>query len=256
MVQQHRRGRSWTSTLAVGAALTAAGVLFATSAGTAQGTDLRPQGTDLSGLVRQESAGLDDRNREVSDLRDEVDALTSRVDDETAQLLQTRADELSGPAHLQAVRGPGLTVTLDDAPVDRPLPPGYGPNDVVVHQQDVQAVVNSLWASGAEAMMLMDQRVISTSAVRCVGTTLHLQGRVYSPPYVIRAIGDPQRLQQGLDEEPDVALYRSFVQAVGLIYEVEVGEDLAMPGYEGSIELLHARPPSGDGARPADRDGP
>ncbi len=256
MDDQHRRGRSWPSTLAVAAVLTAAGVLFATSAGTAQGTDLRSQGTDLSGLVRQESTGLDDRNQVVADLRAEIDVLSSTVGDQTTEVLQARADELSGPAHLQAVRGSGLTVTLDDAPVDRPLPQGFGPNDAVVHQQDVQAVVNSLWASGAEAMMLMDQRVISTSAVRCVGTTLHLQGRVYSPPYVIRAIGDPETLQKGLDDAAEVALYRSFVQAVGLVYEVQADDDLRMPGYEGSIELLHARPPSGDGATPAGQGGP
>ena len=57
-----------------------------------------------------------------------------------------------------------------------------GPNesdndDLVVHQGDVQAVVNALWAGGAEAMSIMDVRVISTSAVRCVGNTLLLHGR-------------------------------------------------------------------------------
>ena len=91
-----------------------------------------------------------------------------------------------------------MTVTLADAPrsADRVLPEGTSPDDVVVHQQDVQAVVNALWAGGAEAMQIMDQRIVSTSAVRCVGNTLILQGRVYSPPYEITAIGDPERLAQ------------------------------------------------------------
>ncbi len=57
------------------------------------------------------------------------------------------------------------------------------PDDLVVHQQDVQAVVNALWAGGADAVQVMDQRLLSTSAVRCVGNTLLLNGRVYSPPY-------------------------------------------------------------------------
>ena len=65
-------------------------------------------------------------------------------------------------------------------------------------------MVNALWAGGAEAMMLMDQRVISTSAVRCVGNTLILQGRVYSPPYVITAIGDQDGMKQALDQSPEV----------------------------------------------------
>ena len=63
----------------------------------------------------------------------------------------------------------------------------------------MQAVVNALWAGGAEAMTIMGVRVISTSAVRCVGNTLLLHGRVYSPPFVITAIGDPSAMQQALE---------------------------------------------------------
>ena len=69
-------------------------------------------------------------------------------------------------------------MTLDDAPRRASLPGTAKPDDLVVHQQDVQAVVNALWHGGAEAMHAQDQRVISTSAVRCVGNTLILQGRV------------------------------------------------------------------------------
>lgn len=88
---------------------------------------------------------------------------------------------------------------LSDARTGGRIPDGYTVDDVVVHQQDVQAVVNALWAAGAEAMTIQDQRVIATSAVRCVGNTLILQGRVYSPPYVITAIGDIGSLRSGLD---------------------------------------------------------
>ena len=56
-------------------------------------------------------------------------------------------------------------------------------------------MVNALWAGGAEAMVIMELRVISTSAVRCVGNTLLLHGQVFSPPFVIRAIGDPARMR-------------------------------------------------------------
>ena len=229
--------------------LTAAGALFATSAGTAAGTDLRAAGTDLPGLVRQESSQLDRRNGDVAGLRAEVERLSAQVGDRAARELQATADALAGPAQLQPVRGPAVRVTLDDAPRDRPVPEGVEPNDVIVHQQDVQEVVNALWASGAEAMTLMDQRVISTSAVRCVGTTLHLQGRVYSPPYVITAIGDTDDLLDGLDGSAQLALYREDARTLGLTWEVEQPGQVEMPAYDGSIEMQHARPPSGDGAR-------
>ena len=113
----------------------------------------------------------------------------------------------------------------------------------MVHQQDVQGVVNALWDGGAEAMMLMDQRVISTSAVRCVGNTLILQGRVYSPPYVITAIGNPAALKKALDDSPQVAIYRQYVDAIGLGYDVRTSPERTFPAYAGSINLQNASVP-------------
>src|SRR4029079_18747424 len=119
----------------------------------------------------------------------------------------------------EAVHGPGLKVELDDAHLQS-IPQGFTGDDLVVHQQDVQGVVNALWAGGAEAMMLQDQRVIRTSAVRCVGNTLILQGRVYSPPYTITAIGDVSRMRRSLDDSPEVAYYLQYVAALNLGWDV------------------------------------
>ena len=113
-------------------------------------------------------------------------------------------------------------MTLDDAPPGRPgdsRPGGLGPDDLVVHQQDVQAVVNALWRGGADGVQVMDQRLIATSAVRCVGNTLILQGRVYSPPFTITGLGDPDLLSQALAEEPNVQLFRAYVDIAGLGYD-------------------------------------
>ncbi len=132
-------------------------------------------------------------------------------------------------------------MTLADAPrsADRVLPEDASPDDLVVHQQDVQAVVNALWLGGAEAMQIMDQRVITTSAVRCVGNTLILQGRVYSPPFQITAIGDPQRLSEALDTSEGVAVYRYYADTFGLVYGMGEMTDVRLPGYDGSLDLLH-----------------
>ena len=81
-------------------------------------------------------------------------------------------------------------------------------------------MVNALWAGGAEAMAIMEVRVISTSAVRCVGNTLLLDGQVYSPPFTVAAIGDPARLQKALDTAEGVRLFRDAADDFGLGYEV------------------------------------
>ena len=106
----------------------------------------------------------------------------------------TRAPGWPSTPALTPVRGPGLVVTLNDAQRDAEgrFPRDASPDDLVVHQQDIEAVLNALWSAGAEGIQMQDQRIIGTSAPRCVGNTLLLNGRTYSPPYVITAIGDPR----------------------------------------------------------------
>ena len=219
-----------------------AGALFGTTASVSQGTDLRPGPVNLADVIRKQTLRVEERAKDVQQLRAQVDALTARAAPSNARVtrLRDRADGLAPGVGTVPVTGPGITVTLDDAHREAAsLPSGYTADDIVVHQQDVQAVVNALWRGGAEAMMLMDQRVISTSAVRCVGNTLILQGRVYSPPFTIRAIGDVPAMQQALDTSRPVSIYREYVDLLGLGYQVDTSS-LTFPAYQGSIELSHA----------------
>jgi uncharacterized protein YlxW (UPF0749 family) len=213
---------------------------FATSYATAHGTDLRSAGRDLPGLIGDQNRDVAAKAEQVRALQSEVDQLSAKASPGDAQVgqLQSQAATLAPLVGTQAVHGPAITVSLDDAHRSAAnLPKPYGPDDIVVHQQDVQGVVNALWAGGAEAMMIQDQRVIATSAVQCVGNTLLLQGRVYSPPYVIKAIGNTTTLRAALDRDPQVRIYREWVDAVGLGYDVTTTDDARFPAYTGSIDL-------------------
>jgi len=239
-----RRSLLWR--LLVPAVALFAGLLLATSAETAQGTDLRSGGSmQLDQLVVQRNAQLSGQTRSLARLRARVDAQAKAQAGGNAgvRAAQRRAQQLTPAAGLQAQTGPGLTVTLADAPraADGQLPAGAGPDDVVVHQQDVQAVVNALWAGGAEAMQLMDQRVISTSAVRCVGNTLLLQGRVYSPPFTVTAIGNAATMEAALGREPGVVLFGAYADAYGLTYDEQRKAAVTVPAYAGTLNLDFAR---------------
>jgi uncharacterized protein YlxW (UPF0749 family) len=222
-----------------------AGLMFAISAQTSQGTDLRSSGrSDLVDVVRAQDRAVRERAVAVQQLQDEVDSLTAQAAPDSAEVVRLRAEaaKLAPAAGTQAVTGPALSVSLDDAKrTAASLPDQYTADDIVVHQQDVQGVVNALWAGGAEAMMLQDQRVISTSAVRCVGNTLILQGRVYSPPYVIQAIGDVSTMRAALDRSEQVSIYRQYVDLFGLGYDVTRKGQVRFPAYVGSLSLLNAR---------------
>ena len=136
--------------------------------------------------------------------------------------------------------GPGITVTLDDAHTV-PGDPSVDVNETVVHQSDMQAVVNALWAGGAEAMSIAGQRVIATSAVRCVGSTLLLNGQVYSPPFRIVAIGGPAPMRASLDRSPGVRLYRQAADALGLSYLVQDAPNVRIPAYDGPAVTTSAK---------------
>ena len=240
-VQPGRSVRPWQVLVPLTAL--AAGLLFATSAATAAGTDLRAgRRTQLTDLIAEERHTVDAQERQAKALRASVALVQAAAAAGNSRVAAERArgDALAPAAGLTAVSGPGVTVRLNDAPRRDGMPPASdNPDDLVVHQQDVQAVVNALWAGGAEAMTLMGQRVISTSAVRCVGNTIVLQGRVYSPPFVVSAIGDPSRLRVALDQEPGVEFFRTFVDRFGLGYSVRTSTTLKLPAYDGPLELPH-----------------
>jgi uncharacterized protein YlxW (UPF0749 family) len=221
----------------------AAGFLFTVSANTAQGTVLREdRRVELAQLIDTKQTEVDRLAAEAKGLSGEVDAATNRLAEGDGPIKEERqrAATWQEAAGLTELRGPGLTVRLNDAPLPVPRPDNSRLDDYVIHQQDVQAVVNALWAGGAEAMTIMDVRVISTSAVRCVGNTLLLHGRRYSPEFVIRAIGDPARMRMTLDASPSVAGFRDAVRNFGLGYAVTTESSITAPPYTGSVDLRYA----------------
>ena len=217
-----------------------AGLLFATSASTAQGTDLRAdRRLQLTELIARERADVEQRERDAAELRAEVEAMARREADDDGRIAAAAAPgELELAAGLVPVQGPAVTVSLNDAPRREGRPAlSDDPDDLVVHQQDVQAVVNALWAGGAEAMTLMGQRIVSTSAVRCVGNTVILHGRVYGPPFVVTAVGDQDAMRDALESDPGVLVFRSYVDRFGLGYEVRSPRSVTLPAYDGPLEL-------------------
>ncbi|GIG20740.1 membrane protein [Cellulomonas chitinilytica] len=240
----HRKRRLVArGTLSVALVLALSGTIFAANAKFARATgDRHPE--DLADLTEVEASRVEDLSSQVDALRGEVDTLTE--DENSGHDVGSPGLGYVVEGGSTPVVGPGLTVKLDDAPEDSLRLADVSADVLVVHQQDIQSVMNALWAGGAEAMTLMDQRVISTSAVRCIGNVLILQGRRYSPPYEVRAIGDPARLKAALSASPAVQAYVRDAGDVGLGWSVTVASDpLELPAYSGATELSSATVPEG-----------
>jgi uncharacterized protein YlxW (UPF0749 family) len=238
-----RRPSAWTVLVPVVAL--AAGVLFATSGRTAQGTDLRAGDvTQLSGLIAQRESAIARQTGQLSGLQRQVERLTQQAAtrDGAVAAAQSTGDSGALSAGLVPLTGPGVVITLDDAPArpDGSLPVNARPDDLVIHQSDVQAVVNAVWAAASDGVAAMDQRLIATSAVRCVGNTLLLQGRTYSPPFVITAIGDAAAIRAQLAVSPQVAVFQQAVDDFGLTFSVRERPQVTVPAYDGPLDLQFA----------------
>jgi uncharacterized protein YlxW (UPF0749 family) len=223
----------------------AAGLLFATSSSTAQGNDLRGgEVTELRELIadRKHTSAL--QEQQLRDLQAQVKALTDQTAGRDSAVRAAQEDGKQGAvsAALVPLTGPGVRITLDDAPQspDGSRPHGATADDLVIHQSDVQAVVNAVWAAGADGVAIMDRRLIATSAVRCVGNTLLLQGRPYSPPFVVTAVVDADAARSQLAASPQVQVFEQAVEAFGLTFTVEARSEVRLPEYDGSLEMQYA----------------
>jgi uncharacterized protein YlxW (UPF0749 family) len=163
-----------------------------------------------------------DQDARVQRLRDEIRALEARLGRGTGSL---EVDRLRADVETAAIRGgggpvegPGVVVTLDDSSAERS--PTGDPNDLIVHERDIQTVVNALWASGAEVVAVGGERLTALSAVRCAGNTLLLHGTLHSPPYRVAAIGNQDGLA-AVVEQPGMARLLDGVEDLGLGFEVE-----------------------------------
>ncbi len=235
--------RGWR--LGVPAVCLLAGLLLGTTHSVSGGGEIR--GSDaprLVDLVGEAQRAADRLAAQRDGLAARINATHGTAPGPALAAIQNQASVLGADVGLDAVRGPGVTVTLTDAhrDADGRFPRDATPDDLVVHQQDVQAVLNALWSAGAEAVALQNQRMIATSAPRCVGNTLLLNGRTYGPPYTVTAIGDPAALSAALAASPQIRIYKQYVIRFGLGYTEQAGQDIEVPGYTAPLRMRYARP--------------
>jgi uncharacterized protein YlxW (UPF0749 family) len=222
-----------------------AGLLLAATHGVSGGSEIRRSDAPrLVDMVRDAQGNVDRLAAQRDALATQVDSTHGGSSDRALAAMQERAADLGLDAGVTPMRGPGLVISLTDAQRDANgrFPRDASPDDLVVHQQDIEGVLNALWSAGAEAVQMQDQRLIGTSAPRCVGNTLLLNGRTYSPPYTLTAIGNVAAMQAALAASPPVTLFKQYVIRFGLGYTEQVRPRLDVVGYTEPIRMHYAQP--------------
>lgn len=98
-------------------------------------------------------------------------------------------------ADYEKVEGPGIVITMNDSLAE--VGEGENLNWYLIHDGDILEIVNALRIAGAEAISINDERITATTNIRCGGPTINIDGKRHAVPFVIKAIGDPQRLEAG-----------------------------------------------------------
>jgi uncharacterized protein YlxW (UPF0749 family) len=218
-------------------------VLLIVSENSSGGTDLRPgRYSDLASLVSNESRRVKEQQARVAELTEEVERLTADVRDRRSRQVRRQAEAVSDDAGLTPVTGPGITVVLSDAPREEINSTTIDLNRFVVHQQDIQSVVNAFWSGGAQAVAVQGQRIISTTGIKCEGNSVTLHGVPYPQPYVISAIGDQVSLLAALEADETLRAYRADAAdpEIGVGWELSIQSALTAPAYDGLLDLGYA----------------
>ncbi|MDX1933568.1 MAG: DUF881 domain-containing protein [Capsulimonadales bacterium] len=169
-------------------------------------------------------------------------------DNGNAELLSADLQKANLLAGMVAVTGPGVVVTLKDSSKAPAKPADMSQESYIelvrsylIHDQDIQAVINELRAAGAEALAVNDQRVVSTTAVRCVGPSVLVNNvTTNGSPVRIQAIGDPVTLLNALNMKGGVAEQYNILDPSMIMVEKKNG--LTLPAYAGAMPLRFAQP--------------
>ena len=157
------------------------------------------------------------------------------ADDAQGRRVLAGLDRLSLEGAGSRVSGPGVTVTVTDPGVGRNLSDAskqrVSGSQQIILDRDLQLVVNSLWASGAEAIAVGDVRIGPNVTIRQAGGAILVDNKPISSPYALQAIGPPHALRDAFDRSPGLYRLRLLEASYGVGVRVDGhnSADLTLP---------------------------
>jgi uncharacterized protein YlxW (UPF0749 family) len=201
-------------------------------------------------LWERQTVGADNATNMVTAIIG-LKARVSELQNENANMLKGRAatrseilkelDHAQVLAGLVPVKGPGIIVTLQDSKSGHSLPfeSSDVPNPYIIHDIHLRQVITELDCSGAEAIAINDERVVSTTPIRCVGSAIQVNGVPESSPYHIRVIGAPADLESALKLQNGVV--DNFNRTDPSMISIARSSNMELPAFSG-MKFRYAQP--------------
>jgi uncharacterized protein YlxW (UPF0749 family) len=183
---------------------------------------------ELANLFKNQKLTIEKYEREVGDLRRQLNEY-----DRDREIVRLRM-----AAAMLPVSGKGIRVVLDDS--IKKAREYEDPLFFIVHYDQLELLLNELWAAGAEAIAVNGYRVSNASGISCAGTTILIDAKRFTPPFVIEAIGDPANLKSALTMRG--GFVEQQILAFNLRFSINVVDELELPAYKGGISFEFSRP--------------
>ena len=177
----------------------------------------------------------------LAELRAELDQIqtSASTQSDAAKDLQSRIDGLKTVAGLNERAGDGVEIILDDA---RGAAAAKDVEKSICHNTDLTDIVNQAWRGGAEAIAINDERIVGSSSIYCVGSTIMVNGTLMSPPFNIAAIGPQNSLLGAYDDPNQLQDIKQRRDVQGLGFRVTRASAIHVPAYSGALNVRYAEP--------------
>lgn len=193
---------------------------------------------DLLSELNRERSKNEDLLAQIAILSNDISMYQDKASESNgyAKVLKEQLERAQMVSGQVGVQGPGVMLTLDDSKLkDNPT---LSSDQLIVHESDILRFINELYASGAEAIAINGERLISNSAIRCVGPVIIINNTRKAPPYNISAIGDTETMYTALTMTDGlVDLYKNVYY---LDVQIKKEKNIVLPSYSGTINFKNA----------------
>jgi uncharacterized protein YlxW (UPF0749 family) len=178
---------------------------------------------------------------QLATLRAELDQIQTNASTQSdaAKELQARIDALKAVAGLTDRSGDGVEIILDDA---RGAAASKDIEKSICHNTDLTDIVNQAWHGGAEAIAVNEERIVGSSSIYCVGSTIMVNGTLMSPPFKVVVIGPQNELLATYDDPSQLRDIKQRRDVYGLGFRVSRASGLRVPAYRGALNVRFATP--------------
>jgi uncharacterized protein YlxW (UPF0749 family) len=192
----------------------------------------------LIAQIHQRTEETDALQRQADGLRGQTEALrrSALARSDAGQNVRQELDRAAAAAAAVPVSGTATVVTVDDSRTTRGA---TGEQDGRIYDQDLQRLVNGLWAAGATAVAINGQRMTATTAIRSAGDAILVDYRPLSPPYAVSAIGD-SRLNEDFAGSAASRAFRTLKDTFGIRYDIRQEGGVRLPAAP-ALDLRYAR---------------